>query len=292
MARLLPRFGDDDPNGAVALHLQGRRLAGSAARILEAAQPAGDFSYPPVRCLALTKIMSRSVGGTCDIGGGSFSARIPRGGLVLIPPKVATTFLLDNDHVIRVLAIDSAWIRPHLDRAQNASDFGRLHERPFESTRVGALMDRLWAETHAEDGVTQLHAEGLLLLLVAELLREAKQPLPAVQGGLSPWQLLRVTDYLTANLDRDVALADLAAEVDLSEYHLCTAFRRSTGLPPHRWLTLRRMEQAKVLMGEGKTGLAEIALAVGYGSQSAFGAAFRRVLGVTPTAWQRSRSAP
>jgi AraC family transcriptional regulator len=99
----------------------------------------------------------------------------------------------------------------------------------------------------------------------------------------------RVTDYLEAHLARAVALEELAALVGLSEHHFCTAFRRSTGLPPHRWLTARRMERAKALMRAGGTGLTEIALEVGYGSQSAFGAAFRRTVGVTPSAWRRSR---
>jgi AraC family transcriptional regulator len=110
-----------------------------------------------------------------------------------------------------------------------------------------------------------------------------------VRGGLAPWQVRRVTDYLEANLARDVALDELAALVGLSEYHFCTAFRRSAGLPPHCWLTARRMEKAKALMAEGRDGLTEIALAVGCGSQSAFGAAFRRTVGVTPTAWRRDR---
>jgi AraC family transcriptional regulator len=87
-----------------------------------------------------------------------------------------------------------------------------------------------------------------------------------------------------------VSLAELAALVGLSPHHFCRAFAGSTGQPPHRWLVERRIEVAQQMIAAApQIGLTEVALAVGYGSQSAFGAAFRRVTGTTPRAWRKER---
>lgn len=295
MTEMIQTFGDHYRSGSFAPYLRGIRIAGAAGEVVEAQQPAGDLSDPPVSSLVLTQVVSRGVAATCDMGAGRFRTSAGRGSLFLIPPAVATTFLIDNQHTIRVLAVDAPWVRPHLAQARGMRDpfdFGRLHSCPFEKPCIARAMDALWAECSGTDCATRLHAEGLVLAMMGLLLREAERPIAPVRAGLAPWQVRRVIDYLEVHLAEDVGLDELAALVGLSEFHFCTAFRRSTGLPPHRWLTARRMEKAKTLIDGGRLSLTEIALAVGYGSQSAFGAAFRRSTGITPTAWRRTQGDP
>ena len=111
------------------------------------------------------------------------------------------------------------------------------------------------------------------------------------RGGLSGRVLRRLTDYAMANLGSEVSLSELAAIADLSPYHFCRAFKQSTGLPPHAWLTARRIARAQEMMlAHREMGLTEIALGVGYSTQAAFGVAFRRVTGVTPGQWRRERA--
>lgn len=107
---------------------------------------------------------------------------------------------------------------------------------------------------------------------------------------MAGWQVRQVSDYLLSHLDQDVSLGDLATLVDLSPHHFCRAFKQSTGATPHAWFTQRRIERAQELIAEVPAmGLTEVALSVGYASQSAFGTAFRRVTGTTPSAWRRER---
>ncbi len=115
------------------------------------------------------------------------------------------------------------------------------------------------------------------------------QPAPAMaEPTLTPRQLRRVTSLIAAQLDRDLSLADLAAEAGLSRSHFGRAFRRATGVPPYRWLTERRVERARELLQAGTLSAAEVGLAVGYPSPSHFGAVFLRHTGVTPAAYRRS----
>jgi len=66
------------------------------------------------------------------------------------------------------------------------------------------------------------------------------------------------------------------------------AFRRSMGMPPHRWLVRQRIEQAKALLREGRAPLAEISLACGFADQSHFTRCFSAWTGVSPGRWRRT----
>jgi AraC-like DNA-binding protein len=58
-------------------------------------------------------------------------------------------------------------------------------------------------------------------------------------------------------------------------------FKRETGLPPHLFRTLRRIDRGKQLLRDGLP-LAQAALAVGFSDQSHFTNTFRKYTGATP----------
>lgn len=110
---------------------------------------------------------------------------------------------------------------------------------------------------------------------------------PPSRGGLTPWQLRQVLDFIQAHLANDIGLDDLAAITRLSTKHFARAFRQSTGMPPHRWLNSQRIERARELLAAGDLPLAEVALVCGFADQSHFTAAFRTATGATPGAFRR-----
>lgn len=106
-------------------------------------------------------------------------------------------------------------------------------------------------------------------------------------GGLSPAALRRAIDRLRSDADTDVSLTALAADADLSRFHFCRAFKESTGLSPHAWLRQHRLEQAMNMLRDTDDSVVSIAAALGYSSQTAFAAAFRKLTGETPSDWRR-----
>jgi AraC family transcriptional regulator len=106
-------------------------------------------------------------------------------------------------------------------------------------------------------------------------------------GGLSPTALRRAVERLRSDADADVSLAALAADADLSRFHFCRAFKESTGLSPHAWLRQHRLEQAMNMLRDTDDSVVSIAAALGYSSQTAFAAAFRKLTGETPSDWRR-----
>ncbi|WP_298159984.1 AraC family transcriptional regulator [Brevundimonas sp.] len=157
---------------------------------------------------------------------------------------------------------------------------------------MSALARMVFDELAKETPPSRLAWDTYAAALALRLFNLQKPPAHRMTdgGGLARWRLKRAMDYLMAHLSEDVALAEVAAIADLSPHHFCRAFKQSTGLPPHAWLTRQRLEHALQLMSaHPKMGLVEIALCVGYQSQTSFGQAFKRAMGVTPSRWRRDQ---
>lgn len=135
-----------------------------------------------------------------------------------------------------------------------------------------------------------LFRQQLTDLLATRLLAAHTGSAAAIQpppGGLSPTVLRRAIERLRSDSDADISLAALASDAHLSRFHFCRAFKESTGLSPHAWLRQHRLEQAKNMLRDDDASIALVAAELGYASQTAFAAAFRRLTGETPSDWRR-----
>lgn len=88
-----------------------------------------------------------------------------------------------------------------------------------------------------------------------------------------------------------LTLDDLAAHAGLDKFHLCRAFRRQVGMPPHAYLTRLRVLRAKELLAAGVRP-SEVAPQVGLYDQSQLNRHFRRIVGLTPGEFAREVQAP
>jgi AraC family transcriptional regulator len=110
-----------------------------------------------------------------------------------------------------------------------------------------------------------------------------------VSGGLAPWQLRRVSEFIDANLNSDISISQLARECGLSARYFARAFKKSAGAPPHQWLMKKRVDKAKELLQRVDWELTNIASTCGFVDQSHFTRVFSRFEGDSPGRWRRDR---
>jgi AraC family transcriptional regulator len=108
------------------------------------------------------------------------------------------------------------------------------------------------------------------------------------RGGLAPWQVRRVSEYIEANLASSIRLEDLARIARLSHSHFCRAFKESIGHPAHAYVMRRRVQLAQTLMLNTMESLSQIAAQCGMADQAHFCKLFRRLVGESPNAWRRA----
>jgi AraC family transcriptional regulator len=161
----------------------------------------------------------------------------------------------------------------------------------FEDPTLWSTVLKLKKSLESRALLDQSYVEALGVVLVHELFRlnrDVARVDPPVQGGLAPWQQRTVAAYIEEHLAEPISLATLAALVRLSPHHFCRAFKKSFGVPPHRYHNGRRMERAKSLLVKRGSSVTDTGLTIGFSETSSFSAAFRRETGLTPTEYRRN----
>lgn len=137
-------------------------------------------------------------------------------------------------------------------------------------------------------------AESLGLALAARIIqrhssanRSLKPRKSSYDWGTDDPRMRRVLEYMRANLEEPIGLDELAAVACLSPYHFARTFRDKVGTPPHRFLTMLRLDHAKVLLATSQRSLCDIALSCQFASQTNFTRAFRQFTGVTPSEFRK-----
>jgi AraC family transcriptional regulator len=185
------------------------------------------------------------------------------------------------------------YIDPRSSLLQADLRFADIQFRPrlfFFDADLWETVAKLKAQVAHADRSQNAYVEALSIALAYELMRVNESVLPSVspaRGGLPEWQQKKLIQYIEERLAEDVSLSSLAELVHLSPYHFSRAFKQSFGMPPHRYLTDRRIERAKNLLAERKRSVTEIGLDVGYCETSSFTSAFRKLTGETPTDYRR-----
>jgi AraC-like DNA-binding protein len=92
---------------------------------------------------------------------------------------------------------------------------------------------------------------------------------------------------LHRDLSRGWGVEELAEEAGMSRSAFNTRFNELLGHSPIRYLSMWRLRAAQSLLRDGAM-IAQIANAVGYGSEEAFSRAFKREFGLAPSQWRES----
>lgn len=148
--------------------------------------------------------------------------------------------------------------------------------------RLARATEAVFAALDAQSDV--LARDDALYGLVATL-AEVCQAWPS-RGRVDFAAALRAREYLEDHLDQAVTLDDLARCAGRDRWSLTRDFRAYFGTSPHRYLTLRRLDQVRLQVRLGR-GLAEAAVAAGFYDQSHMTKHFRQAFGVAPARWFR-----
>lgn len=215
------------------------------------------------------------------------------GAIGVVPAEWDGHWDLESDASLSYVMLGADRLQRFAEQWVPAGRRVELRPRVGETDPVGAqILRALCRHAARPERAAGLFVEQALDLLCMHLLRAHSSVAPgtaeAARRGLLRWQVRRVTTYMRDRLDQDIVLDELASQVNLSRFHFCTAFRQATGRTPHEWLTNLRIERARQLLAAPDLPVTGIALAVGYKTPSAFAAVFRKVAGVTPTAFRRS----
>jgi AraC-like DNA-binding protein len=179
-------------------------------------------------------------------------------------PNLTIRFRLPGGEVILPISIKSAETAALLGDRRNRRDGG------FE---IGACQ------------VGNSQCSIIASLLDPPEVAEANQRSRSI-SALPKWRTKRVLAYINEHLSEAIMLEDLAKAAGLSRMYFAAQFRAAMGSKPHEFVLRKRTERAQQLLTETAESLVNVALSVGFQTQSHFSAVFKRFTGYTPGQWR------
>lgn len=187
------------------------------------------------------------------------------------------------------ILLDPEFVRQTAAENNLASRFEFVEVYKHEDPLIAPLGLALLEESASENPMGKLYADSLIQTLTLHVLRSystASALIERANGGLSGYKLRQVKEFIDANLDSDLGLAEIAAVANLSQFHFARAFRKSVGVTPQQYLMERRIEKAKQLLAKDDLPIVEISLLTGFKNQSHFTTLFRKFTSLTPKTWR------
>jgi AraC-like DNA-binding protein len=155
---------------------------------------------------------------------------------------------------------------------------------------VGTFLRTAAAESHARNPGSEAVLERMSEMLFLEVLRRYVASLPEGEtgwlAGIHDPVVGPVLAMLHGQPEGDWSVERLADAVHVSRSGLHERFTAIIGQSPMQYLGRWRMQAASGLLRDSDATVAEVAAAVGYESEAAFSRAFKRIVGVAPSAWR------
>ncbi|SDH21381.1 helix-turn-helix domain-containing protein [Propionivibrio dicarboxylicus] len=174
-----------------------------------------------------------------------------------------------------------------------------IHQTGFEtkfSFKDDKLVDALFSladELQQDTPNGMMFADGMTMSIVGWLLKHhaRKNPLESLDNGssgLTAKQQASVREFVATSLAGDLSVETIAAKLNISPFHFSRLFRTSFGMAPHQYVLKMRIDRAaRLLRSDSRRSISDIAMAVGFSSQSHLTNAFKRCVGESPARWRQ-----
>lgn len=185
--------------------------------------------------------------------------------------------------VYRMLYIDPAWLNERVLQAPD--DAIHLFREPmaWDPALASAFIA---AHRTASQSLSSLERESVLVQMLADLFQRHGR-LQVEQGRVERDAVRRIKARLEDDLEHNLSLESLGAQVGMDPLYLIRVFKREVGVAPHSYQIQTRVARVQVLL-RGGMALAEAAVAAGFFDQSHMARAFKKVVGVTPASFRDS----
>ena len=206
--------------------------------------------------------------------------------LVIVNPQVEHTELSLNAAPLEYVVLGISGIEVLFGSSDEPYAILNCRE---QRERLGALLHMLLAEAdHSLDGyetVCQDLLEVLLIWLVRSSTLSVQLQRTTVRAENR--ECAEIKRYIDTNYRESITLDKLAGMAHLNKYYLSHAFQKEYGISPITYLSRRRIEESKYLLGNTSHTLAQVSELLGFSSPSYFAQCFRKAEGISPNEYRR-----
>jgi transcriptional regulator GlxA family with amidase domain len=153
---------------------------------------------------------------------------------------------------------------------------------------MAALVDEANAERQGKNTMLNRLADILFVQIIRAWLIDPHSTVKGWLAGLRDAQISQALSAFHALPEKNWTVAALAWQANMSRSAFAARFTDLMGIAPIQYVLSWRMQLAQRLLRQQELSLAQIALQIGYDSDTAFSKAFKREQGISPAAYRRA----
>lgn len=222
--------------------------------------------------------------GSLSIAGQSFTVKT--GDTFLIPPNTVAYYQADLED-----PWEYYWVGFDGTEVKNLmahTDFSV--EQPIVQSGQSEHLKDLLMQLYRSSGnefYHQVRMVGYLYLILSTLIRGATKD--TAEMDISMVYCKKAVEYIAAHYEKNITITDIAAVLGVSRSHFYRVFVKRMGQPPKVYLERYRIQQACILLEQTAMTVSEVALSVGYEDQLHFSKNFKKIKGMPPKEYRKTR---
>lgn len=214
------------------------------------------------------------------------------GDVMFIPPKTRHRSFCSESGMFsnRIVCLFSTdFISPALSLANSAAverllvgGVRKISLSPVGRSVFEILMKNIYEEMQYNDESSLCMRQMLTLQLIICLLRNGIPDAGYEGRSRTDVNIENIKTYIENNLNQELTLSGLASVFYMNSSALARSFKNNTGQSVMSYINQHRIEQAKELLEERNSSVAEVSAQVGFKTPTYFERLFKRATGFTP----------
>ena len=217
---------------------------------------------------------------------------VSKNDVIFVPPGVTHAVISPSDGGLKTLTlrVSSYCLREFftefVDGGKMTGLLGGQRRGKITSPNTSALFLRLNDTFRTGD---RFNVKAAFLNLVCEICKSI-DPEKSLPKKSHDGEIRKAVAFITENCGRAVLLSDMADAVGMSRTRFAEAFRSNTGITPHDFLLITRVEKAENLLRNCDASITEIAFESGFDNVAGFNKAFKKKNGITPSEFRKRQA--
>lgn len=209
---------------------------------------------------------------------------------LIVPAGTLHKDLFDFRKDLKVLYVNFSWDAPEFFRQFNNNSFRDLSPEAVTEIRMIAermRYDKVHANSPGPQAIENARLFNILLLFWEDLHSHSQSDrmVNTAQKNKRKSPLLlseSVKKYIERNYAFKLHLEEVAANLNISKYHLSRVFHTTTGFSFQEYLSIFRLKKAKSLLLDEKSSISEVAEKCGFENGNYFAKCFKKTYGISP----------